>query len=851
MFDQSLSGLAASVGAHSIVGVGPRSIDLLPFARLGLLTRSFSYEGAPWSALANPPAVWTLEAGPGHRRNHWRAADAAKVASVVRTALKGSDAPLTVLPYSPNRYQEAVLLGCAPTIRLAANPRSILDSLHDKIMVRAALRELGVPVPRSVAVHRDEIDFAAAAHRLGLPLVAQTRSGSAGRGTYLVHTQEDLIAALAEQPTVRQWLLSSHVGDLTINIAGVVTRSGVVHIAPPAVQLREIGAGADGFGNYGGNDFAAAAELDAVVLAAGRRYTERIGTWLGGQGFLGMFGVDYVVSDGTIRAIEVNPRMQASSALLGEIELAHGQLPSSVRHLLALLGAPEADATRPEPGPAAGGQIVLRVRGGDRLVTRAPRPGRHVFVDGGLVFRAPADGLLECDRDDVVLAGMPSVGSTLADGALLVRVITRNRLASAEGEALPGTRHLADAVRAAFGLLPTTTPDIHATARSSTTVTTPQVMPSVAGTTPYPLDRGRLIRAKVGYAVRNVDVLSSGSAPLTLRTGDDVRPRAGDLMLARVTGLGHHARLQLPTTRKATLYLGDEVVVVCSARYAPDQFLAELPESLGPCHLVATGGVAANVVAAHSAMREPTRLLPLGLLATPAGQPLNLGQFAPVRSGSAPVDRPPVIVVAGNAMNTGKTTVAVHLVRGLSQAGLRVGAAKITGTVSFEDVHAMQDAGAGRVLDFTDGGYATTVGLPLAPLRGLFGGVLTELTLGGSEVIVIEVADGLFQNETAAILRDPECRSWMDGVLFATRDALSAIEGVRRLREWGLPLIGLSGILTASPLAMAETEAIVDVPIYGSSEIFAPGKPTGRLLSEPDTALTVLRAATADNAVVV
>src|SRR5581483_1722862 len=100
-------------------------------------------------------------------------------------------------------------------------------------------------------------------------------------------------------------------------------------------------------------------------------------------------------------------------------------------------------------------------------------------------------------------------------------------------------------------------------------------------------------------------VLSSGSAPLTLRTGDDVRPRAGDLMLANVTGLGHHARLQLPTTRKATLYLGDEVVVVCSARYAPDQFLAELPESLGPCHLVATGGVAANVVAAHSAMREP------------------------------------------------------------------------------------------------------------------------------------------------------------------------------------------------------------------------------------------------------
>jgi hypothetical protein len=287
----------------------------------------------------------------------------------------------------------------------------------------------------------------------------------------------------------------------------------------------------------------------------------------------------------------------------------------------------------------------------------------------------------------------------------------------------------------------------------------------------------RLARAKMGYAARNVGPLRAPADPLTLVTGDEVRPDTGDVMLARVVGLGHHARLQLFNTRKAALYVGDEIVVVCSARYAPDQFLADLPQGLASCHLVATGGVAATVRSAHRAMREPTRLVPLGLLATMDGRRLNLIDHTTVASEPAPSARPKVIVVAGNAMNTGKTTAAVHLVRGLAQAGFRVGAAKVAGTVSYEDVLAMHDAGAVLARDFTDGGHATTVGLSMARLRGLFGGLIAELTRGGSEVIVIEVADGLLQAETAALLRDAECQRWIDGLLFATRDALGAIEG--------------------------------------------------------------------------
>lgn len=455
-----MESFGGSVGcaARSIIGVGPRSTDLLPLARLGLLSNSLSFEGHPWSAaMADPPAVWTVEAGRAHRRNRWRPADLVEVTQALRDVVGAAERdgrPVIVLPYSPNRRHEAALAGCSSLVRLAANSRDILDDLHDKILIRDALRELGVPVPASFAVHRSEPNTAAAIRAFGLPFVAQTRSGFGGRGTYLIRSAAELDAALADKPAVEDWLLSAYVGELTVNFAAVVDGRGSVQVAPPAIQLTDVDA-ANAFGNYGGNDFAAARDLDPEILRLGEHWTARIGSWLAGKGFLGMFGVDYVVAADTINAIEVNPRMQASTALLGEIELARGALPMAVRHLLAFL--PEAEMVSGADsgcGEVSGAQLALREHGGAQVVVRAPRPGRYAVADGGIVFLGPADGLLDCGGHEIVVVGVPVPGTRLANGATLARVITHDRLVDSTGKRLPGARLLTDAVRAAFAFHP-------------------------------------------------------------------------------------------------------------------------------------------------------------------------------------------------------------------------------------------------------------------------------------------------------------------------------------------------------------------------------------------------------------
>jgi hypothetical protein len=211
--------------------------------------------------------------------------------------------------------------------------------------------------------------------------------------------------------------------------------------------------------------------------------------------------------------------------------------------------------------------------------------------------------------------------------------------------------------------------------------------------------------------------------------------------------------------------------------------------------------------------------VPLGLVTNSCGRVLNVADFA-VAPQPARLT-PPTIVVFGTSMNSGKTTTAASLVRGLTRAGFAVGAAKVTGTGAGNDLWSMMDAGACAALDFTDAGFATTY---LAPIDAIVEGaqhLLHSLAATGAEIAVLEVADGLFQSETAALAKSPKFRELTGGVLFAAGDAMGAVAGCERLRELGYDVLGLSGLLTCSPLARREAGA-ANAPVYGVKELTDP-----------------------------
>lgn len=330
------------------------------------------------------------------------------------------------------------------------------------------------------------------------------------------------------------------------------------------------------------------------------------------------------------------------------------------------------------------------------------------------------------------------------------------------------------------------------------------------------LDLARLHQAKFAYTTRPV----RREALATLLTGD-YRPRMGDLLLARVAQIGQHKRIESIDGCLRQLFPDDEIVVSYGHRYAPDQYEAEIPDDLSPCHLVAGGGVASRVLSRHAIMTAATVIEPIGLLGNRQGQVVNLRDFALpplVHNGS----RPLTIAVVGTSMNAGKTTTAAYAIRGLVRAGYRVGAAKVTGTGAGKDIWFMRDAGADPVLDFTAAGYPSTYRATPAEILGIFDLLSDHLAASGAEVIVLEVADGLFQAETAALLESPAFAAGIDGVFFAAGEAMAASSGVTWLRDRGLRVLGVSGVLSASPLAIREAAATIDAPVLTLDELGDP-----------------------------
>jgi hypothetical protein len=331
-----------------------------------------------------------------------------------------------------------------------------------------------------------------------------------------------------------------------------------------------------------------------------------------------------------------------------------------------------------------------------------------------------------------------------------------------------------------------------------------------------PLPQQRLEQAKWAYTTRRIDRKQS----FQLLNGS-LSPLPGDLLLARVEELGQHRRLELISSRRATLFEGDEIVVAYGNRYAPDQFEGIVPDHLGPCRLVAAGGVAARLLNRHDRVKSATRITPLGLLTDEGGHRVNLSSSRLPKADR--VDPSPlVLVVAGTSMNSGKTTSCANLVKGFVRQNIKVAAAKFTGTGAGADYRALVDAGANPVFDFVDAGYVSTYRANREVLLDIVMTLGHEMASAQPDVIVIEVADGLLQRETARLFATPEFTNWIDGVIFAANDALGAQAGISWLSARQLPVFAITGVLTSSPLAQREAEEVCGLPVYHTNALARP-----------------------------
>ncbi len=276
-----------------------------------------------------------------------------------------------------------------------------------------------------------------------------------------------------------------------------------------------------------------------------------------------------------------------------------------------------------------------------------------------------------------------------------------------------------------------------------------------------------------------------------IRVATDIPCEEGVLIAARVlNNKSRYNQLELISGRMATVTAGDIVVGALGHRHALRGYSGRLPEALAvgdTVQLLNIGGVMGFCESANPDVGPPFDCEVLGTvlhfpyLGERIGVPARAGQATLDFDAELNTSNVPVVALAGTCMDSGKTAAACAVVGRLRHLGKKVSACKATGVSLRRDILAMQDAGAGEAMIFSDLGIVTTTA---ANGPALTRTLLSRLAASRPDVIVLELGDGLIGSYgVEAILADTAIREALTAVVLCANDPVAAWGGVRILRD--------------------------------------------------------------------
>jgi hypothetical protein len=302
-------------------------------------------------------------------------------------------------------------------------------------------------------------------------------------------------------------------------------------------------------------------------------------------------------------------------------------------------------------------------------------------------------------------------------------------------------------------------------------------------------------------------------------------PVAGDVAIFEVQEIGKHTQLQSDNKCNRYIYPGDWIMAAFGTRYATEQFEGYVPGQIEDTyHILGAGGTVGIIKSMHAKFNKvgPTTLKLVGYAVDGSGSIINTKKIKaaamkPFSSVMQSLTR--VVLSVGASMDSGKTTTAAHLIRGLKKAGMKVGFIKLTGTIYTKDRDLAEDNGADVVTDFGQLGFPSTYMCTEQELLDLYESLLYKINAHELEYVVVEIADGIYQRETEILLNNSRFMAGVDAVVFSAGDSLSAIQGVRALGESRIVPAALSGLFTASPLMVQEVKQRTDVPVFNIQQL--------------------------------
>jgi hypothetical protein len=304
-------------------------------------------------------------------------------------------------------------------------------------------------------------------------------------------------------------------------------------------------------------------------------------------------------------------------------------------------------------------------------------------------------------------------------------------------------------------------------------------------------------------------------------------PKVGDVGLFRIKEIGKHTRVQNYKGKNRLLFQDDLVLCAFGNRYASNQIEGYIPDRSYPeYHMLGQGGVVGIVKSMYKPLEEkgPTTMELVSYATDALGRIINVktSRFELAQLARQNHNTAKIILSIGTSMDSGKTTTAGYLCRGLAKAGRKVSFMKLTGTVYTKDLNLAMDCGAHSAIDFGHHGYPSTYMCNTNELIQLFHALLHALEVDKPDYVVVEIADGLLQRETAALLQTKSFMRNVHGSIFSAGDSLGVLSGLHLLKKWNITPFAVAGLFTSRPLLVEEVKNVLSTPILTLDELQAP-----------------------------
>lgn len=288
-------------------------------------------------------------------------------------------------------------------------------------------------------------------------------------------------------------------------------------------------------------------------------------------------------------------------------------------------------------------------------------------------------------------------------------------------------------------------------------------------------------------------------------------PEAGQVVIVRAkTENPFYPDIELADGTFSRIKVGDVFCGVLGGRQALRGFVGYAPYRVHAgetLHLLNMGGVIGRCIGGHKDLGNPIELELIGLVVR-GRKLLNINQAA-LPEVEILGESKPIVLVLGSCMNVGKTAAATEIVRLLTKAGHKVGAAKVSGVACLKDLRKFDAAGAVKTLSFLDCGYPSTVDADVSTIAKTLVSHLNDV----SDIIVMELGDGIMgYYHVDSVLEDAGFMANVDAIVYCASDLVAAWGGKQILEQKGLKITAICGPATDSVAGTSYIEGMLAVP---------------------------------------